>query len=236
MKKNRILLFITICILFVACKNIEQEKTKKKLYSYYSNGNIKTKYECSDSIKDGIYKKFYQNGKLWEKGYFLKGKENGLFVTYDSLGNKIKEQIFALAYKNDAYNFYTEDTFDIDKKESFINSEIKYNKNGSIDSLNSFFYKTYQNKSTIKLGDTLICIVDLAASMFKSKQSEYIFCYRSLDNKDTTYMTSSNRHYDMLKYVPKLRGHGKVYGMIVEKDSIKERLTTYFFNFKYYVK
>lgn len=237
MKLNKPFLFIIIVsLLFISCKRIAKQDNKKIHYTYYSNGKIETECEYTDSIKDGVYKKFYSNGKLSEIGHFLKGKRNGLFITYDSLGNRLKEQVFALSYIDNPYVFYTNDSFEIDKKESFINMEIQYNKNGLIDSLNSYFYKTYQNKDTTTIGDTIKCKIDLCARIFKSKKTKYEYYYNSLNDTDKIYRKRSIHHVDSFEYIPRKKGNGKIFGMISEKDVINKKNTIYFFNFKYYVK
>jgi len=81
---------------------------------YYSNGNVQAKgsYVLGDGTdiseasglplngRDGLWKIYHDNGKLSQESNFLKGKRNGSFKDYNTVG-VLKEEAF---YKNEVFD------------------------------------------------------------------------------------------------------------------------------------
>lgn len=107
---KKILFFIGIVLLFIACTNeinrhvIEvHENGAPKLVSYYmpdDNDSILVKdewyYDDStlrmagsyiDGLKSGVWEAWYDDGTLWSSGEFLEGKAHGYRTVYHENGN-----------------------------------------------------------------------------------------------------------------------------------------------------
>jgi len=81
-------LSITVLILLIISCQREKRHTIKK---YYSNGRLEMEYgQVNDSILDGPFKYYYENGKLNTEGYDKLGKQNGYFKHFYEDG-KISE-------------------------------------------------------------------------------------------------------------------------------------------------
>ncbi|MDP4267431.1 MAG: hypothetical protein Q8880_08355 [Bacteroidota bacterium] len=80
-------------------KEISYYPGKKK----YIEGEIK-----HDSIKDGKWTVWYQNGKVWSEGYFKDDKADGKRTVYYENGNKRYEGEFKDGVRTGTWNFYDE--------------------------------------------------------------------------------------------------------------------------------
>ncbi len=54
--------------------------------TYYPNGNLKSEYNFTDSLLNGVFRTFSENGKPTREGAYLDGVENGFFKYYDNYG------------------------------------------------------------------------------------------------------------------------------------------------------
>lgn len=64
MKLRNVVLFtlLFVSVLFLAACDEEERK------EYYGNGALKSITTYRDSVIDGLYISYYENGKVWEKG------------------------------------------------------------------------------------------------------------------------------------------------------------------------
>lgn len=110
---KKYILFVVI-ITIISCKDESKQvklnhpnKSSDIKEEYYTNGNIKLRAELEEGVEHGAYFKFHKNQTVEESGVKIKGKKNGLWKYYDSLG-KIKS---AKHFYNDSlvYNLDTSD-------------------------------------------------------------------------------------------------------------------------------
>ena len=66
--------------------NITDGKKHGLMKGYYNNNQIGYEVNYKNGIKHGKHTMYYENGNLSEEGNFIDGKEEGLWVTVDSLG------------------------------------------------------------------------------------------------------------------------------------------------------
>lgn len=60
--------------------------------SYYDNGQLAS--VTFDGYRNGLFKRYHQNGKLKAKGNYIGGKKNGLFKAYDLNGRLVENLIY----------------------------------------------------------------------------------------------------------------------------------------------
>ena len=89
---NKIIFFLLAVIFITACKNrkdkVEQNSFNKNIKEeYYSDGKIKVRAKLKGSLEHGGYFRFYKNKNVKESGVKIKGKKNGLWKHYDSIGS-----------------------------------------------------------------------------------------------------------------------------------------------------
>jgi len=78
-------------------RNYKNEKLHGKIVTWYeSSFNLHNIVNYKNSIPNGIFEYYYENGNLKEKGYNKNGEEDGLYRTYHS-NSKIREKSY---YKN----------------------------------------------------------------------------------------------------------------------------------------
>lgn len=49
---------------------------------YYSNGQLEVKCSYKNGLKNGLCECYYETGELWEVGYFVDDKLEGISITY----------------------------------------------------------------------------------------------------------------------------------------------------------
>lgn len=117
-----------ISIFLISCDEQSIEQT------YYPNGVIKT--ETNYSIlgrKNGMSKKYYNNGKIEHIAYFRDDTLIGQYLQYDSLGNLFLKYNFKNGKQNgENLDFYP-------------NGKVKYRINYKDDILNGKFYEYYED-------------------------------------------------------------------------------------------
>lgn len=61
---------------------------------YYDNGQLWLKCNYKNGLKDGAFEEYYETEDgimiLWRKGFYLNGKRNGLYQTFDINGNVLE--------------------------------------------------------------------------------------------------------------------------------------------------
>ena len=66
--------------------NYKDGKKDSLMKGYYDNQQIGYEVNYKNGIKHGKHTMYYENGNLSEEGNFIDGKEEGIWVTVDSLG------------------------------------------------------------------------------------------------------------------------------------------------------
>lgn len=73
------------------------------------------------------YKEYHDNGVLSQKGYFLEGKNHGIWVSYDREGVKRSEGVFSKGKKIDRWLFWKEGALlEVDYKNNVVQTAIKW--------------------------------------------------------------------------------------------------------------
>lgn len=86
----------------------------------------KTYVQQGDQIK---YTEFYKNGQIAQTGYFLNGKNHGLWTSYKQDGTKISEGTFENGKKVDAWFFWNETTLiEVTYKDNTVKQAIQWGK------------------------------------------------------------------------------------------------------------
>lgn len=135
---KKVILFMAVAAILAACGNGETKKTLvgkdvisrytngavqierdykmidgKRLavyeWEYYEDGNILKEGPLSSNEKrDGEWKSYYRDGKLWSEGDYNDGVREGKTITYHPNGNKYYEGSFRRAQKTGIWKFYKE--------------------------------------------------------------------------------------------------------------------------------
>lgn len=117
-----------------------------KFTEWYSNGNIKTKRNLlygSGSVTD-----YHTNGNIWKKGVLDKFQEDGIWKTYDSLGNIFAEENYLKGFRNGAFIHYYPDGKIFAKgicENHLVKDVTFYKQDSKVDSLLTKHAKTYKN-------------------------------------------------------------------------------------------
>jgi len=62
---------------------------------YYPNGKVHyVRERVGDTVLNGIYKDWYQNGKPWEESYYKNDDLNGPYTYWFDNGNKMEESTY----------------------------------------------------------------------------------------------------------------------------------------------
>ncbi len=91
-------------------------------WEYYEDGNVLKEGPLSSAEKrDGIWKSFYRDGKLWSEGEYKNGIREGRTVTYHDNGKKYYEGQFVKGQKSGIWKFYNkagdfDNEIDFDKR------------------------------------------------------------------------------------------------------------------------
>lgn len=100
---NKIVLFLIL--LSISCTN---NKSKIEKRFYYSNGNLKKYKEFSvDSVANGKYMFFYENGQLEDSANYINGRLHGESKEYYRNGSLKELQVY---YNGDIRNFIAYDS------------------------------------------------------------------------------------------------------------------------------
>ena len=127
MKMRRYLLVASVLLLIAGCtpkKVVEStyDNGNPKVVKYYkkNNGELKLVKEVvyydnktpklegayKDDQREGMWKAWYNNGKLWSEGAYKDGKRNGLGITYHPNGQKYIEGMYKDDIRVGKWMFY----------------------------------------------------------------------------------------------------------------------------------
>jgi hypothetical protein len=153
---NKNLCLLLILILLISCDQ------KKYITEYYPNKKLKLKIEIdTDSIQNGTYEEFYENGKLKSKTNYVNGQiSDSLFNFYEN--GKTKEKgIVENNLQSGWWNYYNSNGGLKEKSEWIIvsdslykNQSIYYDQSGEIKQKNSSYFNL-NIPDTIHLGKNL---------------------------------------------------------------------------------
>ncbi len=97
---------------------VKSEKTYQKIdgkeqlvkeIQYHPNGKKYIEGGYSNELRDGHWKSYYEDGKLWSEGDFLKGESHGKRTVYHPNGKKYYEGNFDMGKRSGLWVFYDED-------------------------------------------------------------------------------------------------------------------------------
>jgi len=69
-----------------------QELVKEEVF--YVTGKLQWTGTYKNSLEEGIWRYFHENGKLKSEQHYLKGKENGTCTDYDASGKVVKQSVY----------------------------------------------------------------------------------------------------------------------------------------------
>lgn len=154
MKKN--LFLILIILTFISCRK------ENYVTEFYPNGNIKLKVQIDkDSIQNGTYEEFYENGKLKSKTNYVNGKISDSLINFYENGN-IKENGIVKNNSQNGWWYYYRPNGKLKEKTEWLlindslhkNQSIYFDQNGKINYENSSFFEL-KIPDTIQLGENL---------------------------------------------------------------------------------
>jgi len=79
-------LFNTMPLMDTNIANIIEEYIYSTVREYYSNGSIKCEYRTKYGEKDGEYKVWWSNGRLWKQTHYIDDKRQGIYKEWYSNG------------------------------------------------------------------------------------------------------------------------------------------------------
>ncbi len=139
-------------------------------------------------------------------------------------------------YKDSTHKFWDEtlDSIDTKNKEPIVNCQVRYNPDGSLDSLNSYYFQ-YDGEQTISLGDSLWLGLYLAVPQLKEGKIEYSYSFSSSESDSVRIVWSDYRDF-LYKYKPQKEGYGKIMFVIREHNLENDEIFDYQQSFEYFVK
>jgi antitoxin component YwqK of YwqJK toxin-antitoxin module len=139
-------------LFFLASFAFGQSSTEQRK-TYYSNGNIKTQYTYVDSIPNGPYIGYYEDGRKWSEGQYMNGKLTDTFKVYTPKGDLAYEKFYSEGKTISKKIFWQ----DLPNKEFiFVSKEgfyvLKDGKPIELDSLtpNGIIQKTIDESNTVR--------------------------------------------------------------------------------------
>jgi hypothetical protein len=155
---------------------------------YYENGNLKEKSYWKNDSLDGWASFYSPNGKISIVGKYRNGEGNGWFQYYDS-GGKLISMI----------------EYFLNKGETLVNQEIRFDKNGRINKGKSNYYSIKPN----------IFNVFLEGSLYKQNMRVIIDESLSSSNLKSDTIEGKGRLATII-INPKRKGLFKLYGKVQE--------------------
>jgi len=73
---------------------------------YYGNKQVKMDGEYKDELRDGMWKAWYESGKIWSEGEYRAGKRNGKGIYYHPNGKKYIEGFYRNDVRVGNWQFY----------------------------------------------------------------------------------------------------------------------------------
>lgn len=115
--KHTLILSLSLIILGCSTENIVQIKDDE--------GRIRESYQITkDSVKNGIYKAFYESGDLFEESNFIDGIQEGQRTIFYESGGKEIEEMYKSSLLNGDYKVYYE-SGKLKIEALYVNNEIK---------------------------------------------------------------------------------------------------------------
>lgn len=160
MKSVSKLLFVLFTFLLLAC---DQKENKNGVYKTvkWKNGNIQSEgYYVNDSIKEGLFKGYYQNGKLKYEANYHNNKPNGLTTQYFESGKKRSIATYKNGKRSGSGEGYYENGkikwYQLSNRKGKARFEIDFLEDGKIKSVkgNPVVDTTF-NQKNFRVGDTL---------------------------------------------------------------------------------
>ena len=229
--------FLFFVIVFLLSCSGKEEKPFTGI-NYYEDGSVKEEFMCDKAgIYDGEYIMYYKNGVIKEKGSYIKGKLRGYQYKYDTTG-QLSYLYFNILIYDSIFNFwdYNTDSIDVQNKISVINSYWKYKKDGSIDTLNSCFYK-YHISDDIPCGDSVLFQLNIIAPYFKGNTNRFeIFFKETEDSEFIHYNKNMSGAFYEVKFVTRERGWHKSYFIVYEHNQETKEMVEHYGFAPYYVK
>ena len=77
------------------------------------NGLVKEKYQGfvvgKDSVRQGLYKLYYDDGRVHQEGYYYKGKPDSVWITYFPKGPRKSRFVYDNGLKSGDFTFWNFD-------------------------------------------------------------------------------------------------------------------------------
>jgi len=87
--------------------NYYSDTAKVKTIEYYANGSKKLEGGFKNGYRNGEWSYWYENGNLWSKGKFERGKSNGVFNVYNEDGSRKLESSYKNGSPNGKWTFFS---------------------------------------------------------------------------------------------------------------------------------
>lgn len=138
MRKNRIKLYVAICLSILIYSCITKENKKLFLEDYYSSGSIKRKSSITnDSVLNGMSFDYFENGKINSEVKYKMGRRDGSAKWYDENGGIICEVNYVEDKLNGISKWYYSSGvlksyvgYDLDGKRVYLK---EFNREGKVD-------------------------------------------------------------------------------------------------------
>ena len=158
-------MFFVLGFVFFSCR---REDKINVLKDYFSNGKIESEYQYiiknGDTILDGKYVSYYENGAKKTEGQYVNNHLKGKFITYFENGNiKISDYVL-----NSKVNLESIWNYSNGRIERYVlmddygsaNFIVKFDKEGIVKSsqgmpIFEFYHFKEKNKKELKIGDVL---------------------------------------------------------------------------------
>ena len=95
-----------VFLLFVSV-SFSVNAQNKELSTYFDNGNLKSRYEYTNS-QTYAFTNFFLSGKVMESGSFVNGKKDGSWITFNETGVKTAEAFYKLGEKTGEWIIFDE--------------------------------------------------------------------------------------------------------------------------------
>jgi len=158
--KSVIKLFV-LSFFLLACGEKKENRIIIRKTTKWENGNIRSEgFFINDSIKEGLFKRYYRSGKLEAEGYYHENKIVGTANKYFENGNKMN----LVQYKDGIRSGFEEEYFEgggIKLYQAYNRKgegrfRLEFLENGKIKSVFGTPVVDYStNRENFKVGDTL---------------------------------------------------------------------------------
>lgn len=200
--KNLIGLFFAFSFLLFSCSEKKENEKRDNSDTVYhktkwEDGSIKAEgYYINDSIKEGLFKRYYRGGKLEFEINYHKNKEDGLWIRYFENGMKQ----FVVHYKNGIRSGTGEEFYEngVIKEYRVYNLkgdsgfEIDYLEDGSIkDVIGAAVIDYSVNNDTLDRGDTLK--INFIVATPKNSKVKFQFYEDAVTKQNSQYLAVNEK-------------------------------------------